>query len=142
MRSGSNIIILDSKNRILLQQREDKPEISGPGGWGLWGGTAFPRETPVECAMRELYEETGIRAEKDDLIFVTDTRGLDRRDLPLTISLFFLNFRVEGPIALGEGKGYGFFSKDDALILPSGMGPNTRKLFIDFVDNFDQWITK
>jgi 8-oxo-dGTP diphosphatase len=57
---GSNIIIRNSDDRILLFLRDDKPDIPCPGMWALLGGYREPGETPQECAIREIKEEIGV----------------------------------------------------------------------------------
>jgi 8-oxo-dGTP pyrophosphatase MutT (NUDIX family) len=44
---------------MLLQLRDDRPEIGAPGHWGTLGGHMEAGETPEETARRELLEECG-----------------------------------------------------------------------------------
>ena len=55
---GANVILVDEKNRLLLQLRRDNK------CWGLAGGSLEPGETLEEVAKRELYEETNLIANK------------------------------------------------------------------------------
>ncbi|MGQ4598340.1 NUDIX domain-containing protein [Nocardia sp. R6R-6] len=60
MAEGSNIIIRNSDNQVLLFLRDEKPEIPCPGMWALLGGYREPGETPEECVIREIKEEIGV----------------------------------------------------------------------------------
>ena len=40
-----------------LQLRDDKPTISAPGTWSLFGGLIRPGETPMQTIQREIAEE-------------------------------------------------------------------------------------
>ncbi|MGM0641588.1 MAG: NUDIX hydrolase [Thermotogota bacterium] len=51
---GAGVVILDDKNRILLQRRKDN------NSWSLIGGSMEPGETFEETAIREAKEEAGI----------------------------------------------------------------------------------
>lgn len=53
-------LVLTCGDQLLVLRRDDIPTIPWPGCWDLPGGGAEPGETPVECALRELREETGL----------------------------------------------------------------------------------
>jgi len=50
-------LIIDTRGRFLLQQRDDIPGILFPGKIGLFGGHREGEETFLECAVREVHEE-------------------------------------------------------------------------------------
>ena len=81
--------IYDGKGRLLLTQRA--PEKSFPGTWENSGGAAQMGETSRQAVARELYEETGIRADPEEFELLGTRRGRDaffdfyclKRDIPL-----------------------------------------------------------
>lgn len=56
--------VYDGRGKILLTQRA--PEKSFAGTWENSGGAAKAGETSRQAIARELYEETGIRAEQEE----------------------------------------------------------------------------
>lgn len=63
--SGASIAILSERGDdqgfdVLAMQRDDKEGVSYRGLWEFPGGGRDPHETPVQCALRELFEETGV----------------------------------------------------------------------------------
>jgi 8-oxo-dGTP pyrophosphatase MutT (NUDIX family) len=50
-------ILIYEDGRILMQLRDDRPDIWYPDHWGLFGGGVEAGETPEEALCRELYEE-------------------------------------------------------------------------------------
>lgn len=50
-------IILNERQEILLQLRDDQPDLVGAGKWGLFGGAKESGETPLAGIKRELKEE-------------------------------------------------------------------------------------
>ena len=59
------VMTINSNGEILLTQRV--PEKTSGGKWECSGGCAVSGETSREAAVRELFEETGIRADEDEL---------------------------------------------------------------------------
>ena len=56
----SATIVLENKNRILWNLRDDKPGIWAPNTWALIGGQVEPGESLLMAAMREVQEEVGL----------------------------------------------------------------------------------
>ncbi|KAB1148221.1 NUDIX domain-containing protein [Streptomyces luteolifulvus] len=61
---GVSAVVLDDEGRVLLNRRSDN------GKWSLIGGIPEPGEQPAACAVREIHEETGVRAVVERLIVV------------------------------------------------------------------------
>lgn len=53
-------LVLTEGDRLLTYLRDDLPHIPFPAHWDLPGGGREGHESPVECALRELYEEFGL----------------------------------------------------------------------------------
>ena len=53
------MVIQDENDKVLLTKRSKKMKIF-PGAWVLPGGHIDLGETFEECAIREIYEETGV----------------------------------------------------------------------------------
>ena len=54
----SGVFLVSRSGLLLLQLRDDKPDITHPGGVCTFGGGIEPGETPLEAALREIEEET------------------------------------------------------------------------------------
>ena len=61
----------NSNNKVLLTRRHPK-KIEGLSWEGTCGSVILGEES-IDGAMRELYEETGIKAKRDNMIFLGDT---------------------------------------------------------------------
>ncbi len=66
--SAGDAAVIDDAGRILLMQRTDNRK------WAMPGGGFEVGETPAEGAMREAYEETGVRCQAIALVGVFDSR--------------------------------------------------------------------
>ncbi|MGJ3230985.1 MAG: NUDIX hydrolase [Oceanicaulis sp.] len=57
--AGAKLALIDGP-RLLAYRRDDRPDIPWPNYWDLPGGGRESRESPADCALRELYEEFGL----------------------------------------------------------------------------------
>ena len=60
-----SIVVLNQDGRILACSRTENP-----GKWGLPGGKVEPQETPLEAAVRELLEETGLDVPEEEFAWL------------------------------------------------------------------------
>lgn len=56
---GSKLVLFVG-DRLATLQRDDRPGLLWPGYWDLPGGGIEAGETPLQCALRETYEELGL----------------------------------------------------------------------------------
>jgi 8-oxo-dGTP diphosphatase len=111
--------ILERNGRYLLVLRSNPPSadmFAFPGGRGEDG------ESPAETAIRELYEETGIRGEKPMLFATYDLPG--REDGPGSASFFLSVFKVKAnedavAVASDDAAGVGWYSAEEIEKLPA-----------------------
>ena len=61
---GAFAVIRDEETKILLCHRTDRD------WWNLPGGRVEPHEAPWQAVVREVYEETGLQVDIDQLIGV------------------------------------------------------------------------
>ena len=69
------VCVLDAKGRLLMTKRH--PQKIDGGMWEVTAGSALAGEDSVTGAMRELREETGLIAEKDQLQLLYTRTGHD-----------------------------------------------------------------
>jgi 8-oxo-dGTP diphosphatase len=56
-RPQCGLLVENSEQQVLLQLRDDIPDIPWPGTWGTFGGQVEDGETPLEAIEREIREE-------------------------------------------------------------------------------------
>ena len=74
IQTGSAMIIKNEKDEILLQERTDRDK------WGLPGGCQELGEDLRDTAVRETYEETGIKLNPKDIILIDTLSGNTRKN--------------------------------------------------------------
>ena len=63
-----NILSVNKSGKILITKRH--PDKPFGGKWEISGGSVIAGETPLEGAKRELFEETGLNAEINKLLYM------------------------------------------------------------------------
>lgn len=74
IQTGSAIVIRNENKEILLQERTDR------NMWGLPGGCQELGEDLRETAIREAYEETGIKLDIENLVLINTLSGNLRKN--------------------------------------------------------------
>jgi len=83
---GGAKILLHHQGALLTYLRDDKPDIPFPALWDLPGGGAENDETPIDCALRETFEEFALRIAPSR---VTWQRAYENPDNPALPNWFF-----------------------------------------------------
>jgi 8-oxo-dGTP pyrophosphatase MutT (NUDIX family) len=101
--AAAGVFLLTPDGRVILQLRDDIPGIDNPGMITSFGGAAEPGETPLQCALREIAEETGLRPAPDALHYLD---ALSKRDFRgnLTACVFYTLGGIE-PASLSVTEG-------------------------------------
>lgn len=105
---SAGVILVDRDGRILLQLRDDNPEILYPNHWGITGGNAAKGEAPEQAARREVEEETGI------VLAEIKPFGVYKEELEngmrFETHFYYANIdRAVDDMLVGEGQALGFF---------------------------------
>jgi 8-oxo-dGTP pyrophosphatase MutT (NUDIX family) len=118
---GVGAILFTPDGKYLMQLRDNRPDVSMRGHWGLFGGVIEEGEDPSAALIRELREELDFAPDRLDTPFsqlIFDLgfagRGIDRK-------IFFAVPIVEEAVArmrLGEGQRMALFRLEELLREP------------------------
>ncbi|EYR78036.1 MULTISPECIES: NUDIX hydrolase [Alphaproteobacteria] len=111
--------IIERDGRYLLVLRSNPPSADM---YAFPGGRGEPGETPAETALRELFEETGISAEKPLLFATYDLPG--REDGPGSPSFRLSVFKVKADataiaVASDDAAAVGWYTAGEIEKLPA-----------------------
>jgi 8-oxo-dGTP pyrophosphatase MutT (NUDIX family) len=100
IRKGVKIVVLSPDGQVLMLQRsQDDKRRSGT--WDFPGGGVERNESFEKGAVRELYEETGIRANTNQLkLLYAETEFYKPQRVNITRMLFLLQLKREHDITL------------------------------------------
>ncbi|MBX3081555.1 MAG: NUDIX domain-containing protein [Anaerolineae bacterium] len=104
---GVAAVVFNHEGKILLQRSRDS------GLWGIIGGTPDPGEPPAEAAVREIYEETSVRARVDRLVgvFTEVHTHYPNGDIVQYVGIVFVCHAVEGEPRINDDESHavGFY---------------------------------
>ena len=125
--SAVGAVVTDPAGRVLLRQQRQGHRL-----WGLPGGRVRPGESPVEAAIRDVRQETGMEAEIVDLVGIYQLTG-DTGDesLPDVVTHVFRGRCDHGEAALNAPDRIARLSWHDPSHLPHPMTATARTAIAD-----------
>lgn len=109
MKRLAGALLYNAKGEVLLQHRDDKPNIAHPGLWSLFGGSIDEGETIEDALVREVWEELEYRVKEKHLWLIASQLGA-------TFYIFLVPLALPvDKLVLHEGQGFGLFDPQQAL---------------------------
>jgi 8-oxo-dGTP diphosphatase len=110
-------LALFAGDALIVILRDDIPDIPWPNHWDMPGGGREGNETPLDCVLREVREELGLRIDPDCVVWGK------RFDPPSSYKWFFVGHLPAGvvdDIVFGdEGQRWELMSPDQYYALPN-----------------------
>lgn len=128
----SGVYLIEPSGKVIGQLRDDRPE--GQPCLGVFGGAAEGDETPVQTALRELYEETRLRLTESDLTqfwFSPEFIDPNRPKAPAYGYYAYISDNDVKNIEIHEGKGWAYINGPDDPNLIAILRPTVEKLFAE-----------
>ncbi|TDE86370.1 NUDIX domain-containing protein [Deinococcus sp. S9] len=125
---GATVLVTDEAGRLLLLKH------SGTGRWTLPGGALEPGESFEQCAARELFEETGLKAKHLEPLRLYAGAGYRFKyphgDVIDNVSVLYRAHGVTGELKLPEGEinGAAWFGPHDLPQEDELSGPLIRAM--------------
>ena len=109
-------MVLRRDGAALLQHRDNKPGLRNGGMWVPPGGHAEPDESILECARRELREETEYDA--PDLRFLLSFDDIVEGWSAYLLTIFWCWYDGVQPVVCHEGQALAFVERSMAVNYP------------------------
>ncbi|MFC1591423.1 NUDIX domain-containing protein [Thermodesulfobacteriota bacterium] len=128
-RPQCGLIIENAHGEILLQLRDDNPQLQYPNCWGTFGGQVEAGETPEEAIRREIREELDYAVAEPAMYGIYPFEGYDIymfRVVDSAVKLDDLN--------VNEGQCGRFFARDEIRDILCAF--NCREIVEDYFKRF------
>ncbi|KPU26356.1 ADP-ribose pyrophosphatase [Caloranaerobacter sp. TR13] len=133
---GASVIVIDSNGRVLLQHRKDND------CWGFPGGAVELGERVEDAAVREVFEETGLKIINMDLFGVYSGKELYYKypngDEVYNIDVVYISKSYSGDLHVDgfEAKDVRFFAIDE---IPQKISPPAKPVINDFIRRYNEY---
>lgn len=128
-----NIILIDDKKRVLMQLRDNIPNINFPGIWCLPGGAIDEGENDIDAVIRECEEETEYQL-KDPKLYKAYPYTFMEGD-PIT-AFYTEQYDGKQKIVCHEGEKMVFLTKEQ--IEKYEMFPTHKETIVEVIDNLNE----
>jgi len=128
---GVSAIPVNAEGKILLQLRDDRPDLNYPNCWTTLGGAVEAGETFDEAIRRELLEE--IEIDLPVQLWKTQNYPVELRGRSYIVDICTYVGRIDLPVSeikLNEGQALGYFALADLDTIQIGF--NFEPLFREF----------
>jgi 8-oxo-dGTP diphosphatase len=106
---AAGVILVNKTGDVLLQLRDNKPNIPHPGVWSIVSGGIEPGESALEAVKREIREE--LNCEANNVKFMKE---MFVEEVDIDLSIFKGNLDVEvDDIDLTEGQEVRYFKIEE-----------------------------
>lgn len=125
------LILENREGKVLLQLRDNRPDILFPNVWGTFGGEIEDGETPEMAITREIREETGYELHDPEYVdtFLYESRVIHiYRKVDHTITF--------EDLTIHEGQKGMFFSLEEVKDLDCAA--NCKEIVIAYFQKFHQ----
>jgi len=104
IRKTARVVLINDSNEVLLQRVIPlDTEKYGNECWIAPGGKIEEGETIEACALRELYEETGIKADKVERILWHSSHVMELEGVDTIFDEYFVLIRANERLSVNEG---------------------------------------
>jgi 8-oxo-dGTP diphosphatase len=120
---GVNAIPINSDGQILLQLRDDRPDLNYPNCWTTLGGAVEAGETFDQAIRRELLEEIEIDLPVN--LWKIQRYETEIKGQKYSVEAYVYVGRIDLPVSeikLNEGQALGYFGEEDLGSLQIGFG--------------------
>lgn len=101
------VLVTNTDGDLILQQRDDKPEIRDPGKIAVFGGRVEPTDASFkQAAAREIREETNISFADDQLQFFKTFKKTESDESTSYVAYYALRNIDTSNLEIREGAGY------------------------------------
>jgi 8-oxo-dGTP diphosphatase len=130
---GGTKLALICEESVVTYLRDDIANIPHPNTWDFAGGERQGDEGPIECGLRELFEEFGLRVDPARVESLTGFRQRDGRSLPVYFGVVHISADEIESIRFGnEGQYWTLMSLHDFIHHPRAI-PHLQRCISDYV---------